>query len=323
MNKIFLFIIVHIMFSNKLIWSIVIIYFLLIFSKYLGLFELFAQKEPFTDKEKDALAQFNIVHSSNGGYPDDGIGPEIYVNNRVKNKWNESVIKDFIRTQAAQNQDVIFDMDMIQLQATQKEAEELIKTGMWPWSQRTQDIYFDAISRSTMSKKGPLKSMNNDRTIYNENAILQMIALNDKEGEFLIEGARVPGTSVSAADPYSGRGTYGIHSGLISDDNDLIQCNKDKLVRVHSVGNDGITGAHVSKISDVDYNELPNLVKGFKFLKEPCNPCVALNSPADYTCPFAIKKKGRNMPSFAWEKLWGLAASPIPKLPDGFPFWMN
>jgi hypothetical protein len=290
------------------------------FSKYLG---LFCQKEPFTDKEKDQLAQFNIVHSSNGGYPTDGIGPEIYVNNRVKNQWDVSIIKDFIRTQAAQNPDVIFDMDMIQLQATQKEAEELIKTGMWPWSQRTQDIYTDAISRSTMSKKGPLKSMNNDRTIYNENAILQMIALNDKEGQFLIEGGRVPGTSPSAADPYSGRGTYGINSGLISDDNDLIQCNKDKLVRIHSVGNDGITGAHVSKISDVDYNQLPKLVKGFKFLKEPCDPCVALNSPADYTCPFSIKKKGQPSPSFAWEKLWGLPPSPIPQLPDGFPYWMN
>jgi hypothetical protein len=320
MNKIFLFIIVHIMFSNKLIWSIVIICFLLIFSKYLGLFGLF---EPFMNKvDDDALAAFNIVYSSNGGYKTDGIGPEIYVNNRVKNKWSESVIKEFIRVQAAQNQDVIFDMDMIQLQATQKEAEELIKTGMWPWSQRTQDIYFDAISRSTMSKKGPLKSMNNDRTIYNENAILQMIALNDKEGQFLIEGARVPGTSPSY-DPYSGRGTYGINSGLISDDNDLIQCNKGKLVRVHSVGNDGITGAHVSKISDVDYKELPNLIKGFKFIKQPCDPCVALNSPADYTCPFSIKKKGQPSPSFAWEKLWGLPPSPIPKLPDGFPFWIN
>ena len=311
------------MFSNKsiwLIWSIVIVCFLLGVSKYLG---LFCQKEPFTDKEKDQLAQFNIVHSSNGGYPDDGIGPEIYVNNRIKNKWSESVIKEFIRVQAAQNQDVIFDMDMIQLQATQKEAEELIKTGMWPWSQRTQEIYTDAISRSTMSKKGPLKSMNNDRTIYNENAILQMISLNDKEGVFLIEGARIPGTSRASADPYSGRGTYGIHSGLISDDNDLIQCNKGKLVRVHSVGNDGITGAHVSKISDVDYNELPTLVKGFKFIKQPCDPCVALNSPSDYTCPFSIKKKGHPLISFAWEKLWGLPASTIPKLPDGFPFWIN
>jgi len=322
MNKIFLFIIVHIMFSNKLILSIVIIYFLLIFSKYLGLFGLFGKKEPFTDKEKDQLSQFNIVHSSNGGYPDDGIGPEIYVNNRVKNKWSEPVIKEFIRTQAAQNQDVIFDMDMIQLQATQKEAEELIKTGMWPWSQRTQDIYVDAISRSTISKKGPLKSMNNDRTIYNENAILQMISLNDKEGEFLIGGARVAGTSPSY-DPYSGRGTYGIHSGLISDDNDLIQCNKGKLERLHSLGNDGITGAHVNKVSDVDYNQLPNLIKGFKFIKQPCDPCVALNSPADYTCPFAIEKKGQPSISFAWEKLWGLPASPIPKLPDGFPFWIN
>jgi hypothetical protein len=319
MNKIFLFIIVHIMFSNKLIWLIVIICFLLIFSKYLGLFGLV---EPFTNNEKIPNVGFNIVYSSNGGYPTDGIGHEIYVNNRIKNKWSEEIIKEFIRTQAAQNQDVIFDMDMIQLQATQKEAEELIKTGMWPWSQRTKDIYTDAISRSIMSKKGPLKSMNNDRTIYNENAILQMIALNDKEGEFLIEGKRIPRTSPSY-DPYSGRGTYGINSGLISDTNDLIQCNKGKLVRVHSVGNDGITGAHVSKISDVDYKELPKLIKGFKFIKEPCDPCVALNSPADYTCPFSIKKKGHPLISFAWEKLWGLPASPIPVLPDGFPYWIN
>jgi len=322
MNKIFLFIIVHIMFSNKLIWSIVIICFLLGFSKYLGLFS-HGQKEPFTDKEKDALAQFNLVHSSNGGYPTDGIGPEIYVNNRVKNKWSESVIKEFIRIQATQNQDVIFDMDMIQLQATQKEAEELINTGMWPWSQRTRDIYVDAISRSTMSKKGPLNSMNNDRTIYNENAILQMIALNDKEGQFLIEGGRVPGTSRAFADPYSGRGTYGINSGLISNDNDLIQCNKGKLERLHSLGNDGITGAHVNQVSEVDYKQLPSLVKGFKFIKEPCDPCVALNSPADYTCPFSIKKKGHPLISFAWEKLWGLPPSPIPELPSGFPYWFN
>lgn len=309
------------MFSNKLTWSLIIIYFLLIFSKYLGLFDLF---EPFMNKvdDDDALAQLNIVYSSNGGYKTDGIGPEIYVNNRVKNIWSESVIKEFIRVQAAQNQNVIFDMDMIQLQATQKEAEELIKTGMWPWSKRTQDIYIDAISRSTMTKKAPLKAMNNDRTIYNETAILQMIALNDKEGEFLIHGARVPGTS-SSADPYSGRGTYGIHSGLISNHDDLIQCDKGKLVRLHNLGNDGITGARVNKVSDVDYNQLPKLVKGFKFIKQPCDPCVILNSPLDYSCPFSIKKKGHPSPSFAWEKLWSLPPSPIPKLPDGFPFWIN
>jgi hypothetical protein len=165
--------------------------------------------------------------------------------------------------------------------------------------------------------------MNDDRTIYNEKSILQMIAFNEIEGLFLIHGSYIDGTSPSAADPYSGRGTYGINSGLISNDNDLIQCNKDKLVRVHSMGNDGITGAHVSKISDVDYNQLPSLVKGFNFIKQPCNPCAALNSPADYTCPFSIKKKGKPLISFAWEKLWGLPASPIPQLPAGFPFWIN
>ena len=86
------------MFSNKLIWSIVIVCFLLIFIKYLGFFELFNRKEPFTNKdvEKNALAQLNLVYSSNGGYPTDGIGPEIYVNKHV-NKWSEPIIKEFIR----------------------------------------------------------------------------------------------------------------------------------------------------------------------------------------------------------------------------------
>ena len=308
------------MFSNKLIWSLVIVCFLLIFSKYLGLFGLF---EPFMNKvDDDALVGFNIVYSSNGGYQTDGIGPEIYVNKRV-NKWSEPIIKEFIRVQATQNPDVIFDMDMIQLQATQKEAEELINTGMWPWSKRTQDIYTDAISRSTMTKKGSLKSMNDDRTIYSEKSILQMIAFNEIEGLFLLRGSYIDGTSPSAADPYSGRGTYGINSGLISKDDDLIQCNRGKLERLHSLGSDGITGAHVNKVSEVDYNQLPNLIKGFKFIKQPCDPCVALNSPANYTCPFSIEKKGNPSISFAWEQLWGLPASPIPELPPGFPFWMN
>jgi hypothetical protein len=270
------------------------------------------------------FGQFNIVYNNNGGFQWDGYGPEVYVNNRVKNRWDESVVKKFLNVQSRQNPDVIFDMDMIQLQATQPEAEILINTGMWPWSKRTQDIYTDAISRLFLSKKGPLKSMNHDRTIYNENAILKMIALNDKEGQFLIQGTRVDNPDADASSSQNdGYGTYGIHSGLITTDKDLIQCNKGRLERVHNLGNDGITGAQVNQISNVDYNQLPNLVDGFQFIKQPCNPCGALNLPADYSCPFTLDKNGQKSTSFAWEKLWGLPESPIPELPLGFPYWIN
>ena len=148
-----------------------------------------------------------------------------------------------------------------------------------------------------------------------------MIALNDKEGQFLIQGARVE--SSSDADQYSGRGTYGMESGLISNTNDLIQCNRGRLERVHNAGNDGITGAQVNQISNVDYNQLPKLVQGFTFLKQPCDPCVALNVPANYTCPFSVDKSSQTKNSFAWETLWGLPPSPIPILPFGFPYWIN
>ena len=321
------------MFFNKLIWnkliwvSIFVGVLLFIFGTYLGWFgfsNLFVCKESMISREEvlqDEFGRLNIVYNSNGGFPSDGHGPEVYVNNNVKNQWSEIVVKEFLRVQAKQNPDVIFDMDMIQFQATQREAEELINTGMWPWSQRTQYIYTDAISRLSLSKKGTLKSMNNDRTIYNEHAILKMIALNDKEGQFLMQGARVE--SSSDADQYSGRGTYGIDSGLISNTNDLIQCNRGRLERVHNAGNDGITGAQVNQISNVDYNQLPKLVKGFTFLKQPCNPCVALNMPANYTCPFSMDKSNQTKNSFAWETLWGLSPSPIPILPFGFPYWLN
>ena len=315
------------MFSNKLILSIIIICFLLIFfTKYLGWNDFIFPKETFINREElaqDIFDQLNLVYNSNSGFPSDGSGPEVYVDNDVKNQWSESVVKEFIRVQATLNPNVIFDMDMIQLQATQREAEELINTGMWPWSKRTQDIYTDAISRLSLSKKGPLKSMNNDRTIYNEQAILRMIALNDNEGQFLLQGARMDQPDTYSADQYSGRGPYGINSGLVSNNNDLIKCNQGRLERVHSLGNDGITGAKVNEIFNVDYNQLPTLVNGFKFIKEPCNPCVALNAPANYNCPFSLDKQGQKQPSFAWEKLWGLSESLIPSLPAGFPYWMN
>jgi hypothetical protein len=312
------------MFSNKftslifyLVFGIGLFLCLFYINSYLG---GFMGREHFTSATKNDPSGFNVVYNTNGGYPNNGHGTEFYVNNRIKDKWNDQVIKKFLNVQATQNPDVVFDMDMIQLQATQSEAEELIKTGMWPWSVRTQDIYTDAISRNNLTKKGALKSMMHDRTIYNEYAILQMMALNEKEGQFLTQGALID--NPDAPDPYSGRGTYGVNSGLIGDNKDLLQCNNGNLERIHSLGNDGITGAHVNLASNFDYNQLPNVVKGFSFIKQPCNPCAALNSPADYTCPFSLDGEKKSV-SFAWEKLWSLPDTPIPTLPSGFPYWMN
>ena len=244
----------------------------------------------------------------------------VYTNFDVK-IWDPKVIKHFLKFQATENTDIVFDMDMIQVQASQKEAEELLDTGLWPWSERTQEIYTEAISRSNMVKRGPLKSMRKDRTIYNENAILQILGFNEKEGKFLLYGGYT--NNPDAPDPYNGRGTYGVKSGLVGIDTekDLIKCNGNKLQRTHKVGYNCINNLQVNNTTDVDYKDLPNLIGGFQFIKEPCNPCEALGPPSHSTCPFSLEHNKKVSP--AWEKMWGLPSSPIQKLPERYPYWMN
>jgi hypothetical protein len=322
------------MLSNKFI-PLIIIFFIGIsfyFNKHLGFFIGFlfgilyplykTFKEPFVSPLAYDDTNYNDEDATNNIIYGDGSEPKVYISNQnsvIKNPWSEKVIKEFLNVQATQNPNVIFDLNMIQLQATEAEAEVLIKTGRWPWSKRTQDIYMDAISRNNITKNGPLKSMNYDRTIYNENIVLQMIALNENEGQFLIYGGYVE--NPNARDPYDGRGNYGVNSGLINTDKDLVKCNRDKLIRIHSLGNDGITGVHLNKITELDYNQLPTLINGFKFLDKPCNPCTALDATPNYKCPFSLD--GGKKVSFAWQKLWGLSQTPIPKMPAGFPYWFN
>jgi hypothetical protein len=46
-------------------------------------------------------------------------------------------------------------------------------------------------------------------------------------------------------------------------------------------------------------------VPGFKFLKDPCNPCLALNDPANYSCPFKLDiKDTEEGVSPVWSYLW-------------------
>ena len=56
--------------------------------------------------------------------------------------------------------------------------------------------------------------------------------------------------------------------------------------------------------SIIQNDELENEIPGFHFIKEPCNPCVALDN--NYTCPFQIVTKNDNHVSEIWKNLWGL-----------------
>jgi len=230
--------------------------------------------------------------------------------------WSPITIKNFLNYEQTRNPNLVFDVDLIQQQASEDEAKILMKTGKWPWSDETKKLYMDAVKINTMIKTSPKAAMEQAQAIYNETIIKEMIAWSSPEGQFLLRGAysvNQPNNQTQNQNQNNGSGSFGINSGLVTKSNDLIRCgidsnNKVYLEKIENMGNDGITGVHKKKTTKVDYNKLPQLFPGFRFIKSPCDPCSALDGPPKYSCPFSLTSKD---PSPIWVSLWGLKGSNI------------
>jgi hypothetical protein len=203
-------------------------------------------------------------------------------------------------------------MEIIKKQATKLELDYFLKNGMWPWSQDVINLYTEAINRNKFIRTYSGDSINYARKIYNQNAILQLLSMETKEGSFLISGVQINGGSKNdLEDLPSGYGNFGYQSGLKEHMNPVIKCNIDdngnaSLEKTEYTGVGGIFGEQTSKKSPVDYNNLESEIPGFKFLNSPCNPCKALNSTADYSCPYSLDVKGGSSGvSSVWNYLWG------------------
>jgi hypothetical protein len=80
------------------------------------------------------------------------------------------------------------------------------------------------------------------------------------------------------------------------------------MEKIVNTGYDGINGSVIQNITQVSNADIPGLVAGFKFLKNECNPCTALNNPADYSCPFSLNVGDGGGVSAIWNNLWGLTS---------------
>ena len=67
-----------------------------------------------------------------------------------------------------------------------------------------------------------------------------------------------------------------------------------------------------SRVTPVSNSDLPKVVNGFKFLGSDCNPCGALNYPADYSCKFSLNTGNGVEVSSVWQKMWGVNAQGVP-----------
>ena len=238
---------------------------------------------------------------------------------------------DFIKIQNTINKQKIFDMNVIATQASQEELDYFNKNGMWPWSQKVIELYQEAIKRNPYVRTLPELATNQARTIYNEAAILRILSYQTKEGQFMLNGVLVKDPSGNKIDDLpSGFGNFGYSAGLIGNrSDDIIRCNlKDdtnpSLERIRYKGKGGIFGEWTEEKTAIDYNELENLIPGFSFLSSKCNPCKAMSSIPDYSCPFRLKVRNKSpFISDVWQYLWNINDNPLESQPSFLSEYIN
>lgn len=244
--------------------------------------------------------------------------------NPETNQFSNKDIQDFLQIQNSINRNTIFDLQQIKNQATPEELKYFNKHGQWPWSNKTIELYKKSIETNPYIRTYSGDAVNSARTVYNENAILQIISWQTKEGKFLINGILVSDPSGNRNEKEelpSGFGNFPYTSGILESDKrlDVIKCNvsNGSLERTHYTGKGGIYGEQTKTKTPVDYTDLENIIPGFQFLNGPCNPCVALNDPPDYSCPFQIKLKDQSpFMSQVWQYLWNVDDNPLQSVPS-------
>jgi hypothetical protein len=192
--------------------------------------------------------------------------------NYHNNKWSPDLITKFKKYQQTINPNTQFNLNQLQQQASPEEVEELLRTGFWPWTNELKNLYIDKVSANPMIKINPQYALNYAMKFYNKNAVTELLAWNTKEGHFLL---------------------YGAHNN----DNNTIKCSPDSVMQKTGIN---------STTNVVNPQDIPKEIPGFSFVKGSCNPCVALNLPGDFSCPFKLNIKGDNTISEPWKQLWGL-----------------
>jgi hypothetical protein len=210
--------------------------------------------------------------------------------------WTDSSINHFIQVQDTLNQNRFYDIGKIQEHTTQEEVDYFLKYNIWPWSTQTIQMYKDAIDRNPIVQNYSKDAIMEARKVYPEFSILEILALQAREGDFLTNGIVINDTSNFDRD---GRGTYAYRMNMIPLQNrknaKQIRCSVDtgRPILINDKGD----------VSDLTDDQLPNLIPGFQYLHGTCNVCSNMsgNPNTNYRCGFTFFDKPS---SPIWNWFW-------------------
>ena len=241
--------------------------------------------------------------------------------------WSPETVSAFVALQQEMNPSVVFDMDTIQRQASQADAEYFLQNRHWNWPKQTIALYNNYVNHQTGTRIDPITSrLQRDQTLYSNEAVLLLMASDSKESRFLIDGVQLPtqpGATPSESIPED---TYGSRERILKCMNPNPQdINGNSEMMIISAG-PGTTSSSSSfyshstpstpstpslNVQPVDnYKLLPFLVPGFRFADPDtaCNPCAALDDPFQSRCAFHIDVgygDGDKI-SDIWKVMWGM-----------------
>jgi hypothetical protein len=199
---------------------------------------------------------------------------ELFTNQNQNNKihpWSEDLRQRFLKYQNTMSRnDYTYNLEMLQQQVTPEEVEEYLKTGYWNWDETLKKLYLDKVQSSTLINLVPEVSLDYAMKMYSPDAVKQLLAWNYKEGEFLLYGAK-------------------------DINKNIIKCSTDDEPFLTSDGK--------NKINNED---IPDVIPGFSFINEPCNPCTNLNLNNINKCAFKLNIEGDNNTSEIWKRIWNL-----------------
>jgi len=218
-------------------------------------------------------------------------------------KWSPDLIRRFNVYQLTVNDNVNqFNLDQLQKQATPEEAEEYLKTGLWYWPDDLKQLYIEKVWSNPIIKIDPHYALNYAMSVYNQNAVRELLAWNTKEGQFLL---------------------YGGDLGYTKDDMPQIHPNQNKHNTIKCSTSTNSFNGYGSRMEKKVYNgmnlwngymntkttvvkpeDIPKEMPGFSFVKKPCNPCLAVDG--DFSCPFRLNVEGDKSISKPWKQLWNL-----------------
>lgn len=223
---------------------------------------------------------------------------EPFTNN---NLWSDDLKQRFLAYQKTMNKNNYqFNLDILQKQVNPKQVENYLQSGYWNWPNSLIKDFLIDIGNNKLIKYEPGVALNHSMRLYNQQAISNILSWNTKEGKLLLYGIDLGATDEDKL--YYHRASLPHNSiKCVTDSN-----GNSYMEKTEFNGIDKLSGYPIEKKTRLKPDELTNVIPGFSFVKDKCDPCVALDG--DYSCPFNINVNNdkKNDISNIWRKLWKL-----------------